>query len=306
MARCRSFRFALQFLGAVLWLFLSLDARCQSPDFILSKLDEGHLDSLASHAAQKIREANLDEKEPKVLVIDFFRGSAGNSSRLGTLLADRFSESLIAYSSGLRILDRRILKDYLIKEWTTLEDLQSSEVCLRIGRQLGAAGVILGTLYEENGQISLTVHVAGFGRVKKEADVFQATDEKGRFSLTEDMHAMLIQPGPNYARTADEIPEEPGIARSGSPGVTLPSCTQCQPPDYSDAARTAKFQGTVNLSILVTAQGDVTSIYVLKGAPFGLTAKAIEATHNWRFKPGQKDGKPIPVRVVAESTFRFF
>jgi hypothetical protein len=106
----------------------------------LTRLGEGYLDSLASHAAQKIREANLEEREPKVLVIDFFRSSPGNSSRLGTLLADRFSESLTAYTTGLNILDRKILKNYLTTNWTTLEDLQSRDVCLRIGRQIGATG----------------------------------------------------------------------------------------------------------------------------------------------------------------------
>jgi len=39
---------------------------------------------------------------------------------------------------------------------------------------MGATGVILGTLYEENGQISLTVHLEGFGPVAKEADIFQS------------------------------------------------------------------------------------------------------------------------------------
>jgi TonB family protein len=80
-------------------------------------------------------------------------------------------------------------------------------------------------------------------------------------------------------------------------------CISCPPPDYSDAARAAKYQGTVQLSIVVTIEGQATSIFVLKGAPFGLTTKAIEATRRWRFKPGQKDGKPVSVRVATESTW---
>ncbi len=296
----------VRFLCAPLVLFIAADTRCQAPDSVFTKLDEGYLDSLASHAGQKIREANLDEKEPKVLVIDFFRSSPGNSSRLGTVLADLFSESLTAYSAGLKVLDRKILKEYLIQNWTTLEDLQSNVVCLRIGRQLGATGVILGTVYEENGQISLTVHLEGFGRVAKETDVFQLTDEKARFPVTEELHTMLYEPGTNYARAADEIPDEPGISRSDSPGIGSPSCIYCPDPDYSDAARAAKFQGSVRLSVVVTAGGQVTSIYVLKGAPFGVTAKTIEATRRWRFKPGQKDGKPLSVRVQVETTFHLY
>src|SRR2546430_8851759 len=114
------FRIVLGLFFLFPFLFLPVTTCCQSRDSVLTRLGEGYLDSLASHAAQKIREANLEERKPKVLVIDFFRSSSGNSSQLGTLLADRFSESLTAYSAGLSVLDRKILKDYLTTNWTTL------------------------------------------------------------------------------------------------------------------------------------------------------------------------------------------
>ena len=66
------------------------------------------------------------------------------------------------------------------------------------------------------------------------------------------------------------------------------------------------YQGTVILSIVVTAEGEVTSIYVMKTAPFGLTTEAIEDAKHWRFEPGKKDGKPISVRVQTESTFHLY
>src|SRR6267154_304274 len=305
MVRHTDFRIVLGLFFLFPFLFLPVTACCQSRDSVLTRLGERYRDSLASHAAQKIREANIEERKPKVLVIDFFRSSSGNSSQLGTLFADRFSESLTAYSAGLSILDRKILKDYLTTNWTTLEDLQSHDVCLRIGRQLGATGVILGTLYEENGQISLTVHLEGFGPVAKEADIFQVTDERARFPVTQEMHAMLFKPGPNYARKADDISEEPGVFKSGL-GAGVPRCTSCPSPGYSDAARAAKFQGTVVLSIVVTTEGKATSIYVLKGAPFGLTTKAVEAVQDWRFEPALKDGNPVSVRTQIETTFRLY
>ena len=220
MASSTTFHTNLCLVRVALLLLFPANAFGQSLDSVLNRLDEAQLDSAASHAAQKIRNAILDEEPPSVLVIDFFRGSVGTSSRLGTLLADRFSESLAANAGRLRILDRGILRDYLTKEWTTLEDLQSNDVCLRVGRQLGATGVVVGTLYEENDQISLTFHLEGFGRLTKEADVFRVTDERVRFVATDEKHTMLLQPGPKYVRTADDIPEEPGVARAGSDGVT--------------------------------------------------------------------------------------
>jgi TonB family protein len=306
MLRCARLGLPPRLLFVLYLFFVPVVVNSQSPDSTLTSLQESSLNSLASHAAQKIQDANLEGKTPKVLVIDFFRSSPGGSSRLGTMLADRFSQSLAAYSKGLEILDRNILRDYLTQNWTTLEDLRSNEICLQIGRQLGATGVILGTLYEENGQMSLSVHLEGFGAIAKDKDGFSMREERTRFPVTEEMHGLLFQPGPNYARTADDIPREPGVVRAGIQGVTTPVCIYCPTPEYPDIARIAKFQGTVELSIVVTADGQVTSIYVLKGAPFGLTAKAIEATRGWRLKPAEKEGQPVSVRIETECTFRVF
>ena len=37
---------------------------------------------------------------------------------------------------------------------------------------------------------------------------------------------------------------------------------------------------------------------------YGLDAQAVNAMKQWLFKPGSKDGKPVPVRVSVEMTFR--
>lgn len=294
---------ALFFSG---FLLLPSSSRCQAPDPGFTRMDEATLDALALRIAKRIREAHLEEKQPSVLVVDFFRNSAGSSSELGTLLADKFSEYLAAYTDGFKILDRGILKDYLIQNWTTLEDLQSKEACLGVARQLGATGVITGTLYEEKDQIALEIELVGFGPVPKGADVFQWTQETDRFPATEGKRTLLFHPGPDYARKADEIPEEPGILRASKDGVTTPRCMYCPQPRYSNAARTAKFQGKVIVSVVVTIQGAATSIYVVKGAPLGLTAQAIEAIKLWRFEPAQKDGQPVASRVPIEITFRLY
>src|SRR5260370_25122530 len=209
MARHLSFRLGLLSILVAAHLYMPVNALSQSTDLALTRLEEADLDSLASHAAQKILQAKLEEIEPHVLVIDFFRSSPGNSSRLGTLLADRFSESLSAYSAGLKVLDRYTLKDHLTKEWTTLEDLKSNDICLRIGRPLGATGVIMGTLYEENGQISLTIHLEGFGPVTNKADVFEPTAERVRFPTHEAVQPILLHPHPANAPNPNHIPSTP-------------------------------------------------------------------------------------------------
>jgi hypothetical protein len=69
------FRFALALAFIVNLLFLPQTVHCQSHGSVLTQLDQAQLDSLASHTVQKIREASLQGKEPKVLVIDFFRSA---------------------------------------------------------------------------------------------------------------------------------------------------------------------------------------------------------------------------------------
>ena len=293
---------SLLLASAVLWLLPTI-AHPQAPHFTLNQLDEARLDSLAMLTANKIHEVKLEE-EPRVLVVDFFRNPTGESSALGTLLADRFSESLTAYSSGIHILDRKVLKDYLFENWTVLEDFKSNEICLAVARQLGAAGAILGTLTEKNGNVNLALRLEGFGPVERQDDIFALRDRTVVFPLTEELRSALYHPGPNYTRTADQIPEEPGVFRAGLNGVTQPKCRYCPNPDYSDAARTVKIQGTVILSVVVTAEGQMAGIYVLKGAPFGLTAQAIKATRSWQMQPAQKDGKPVSARTNVEIVFR--
>src|SRR5262249_39958292 len=144
-------------------------------------------DSLAALTAKKLHDAKLVEKEPKVLVMDFFRDSPRESSRLGTLLADRFSESLAGYPTRMRILDRKIIRDYLVENWTTLDDLRSNETCFAVARQLGATGAILGTLTENSGNITLTLHLEGFGPTEKENDVFAWRDRTLTLPGTEEL-----------------------------------------------------------------------------------------------------------------------
>src|SRR5258706_14021136 len=96
--------------AVVIFSWLATQLHSQSLDSVLNRPDKASLDLAALHVAQKIQEAKLTE-EPNVLVIDFFRSSAGNSSQLGTLLADYLSDSLSNFSRGFKVLDRNSLKD---------------------------------------------------------------------------------------------------------------------------------------------------------------------------------------------------
>ena len=96
-----------------------------------------------------------------------------------------------------------------------------------------------------------------------------------------------------------------GPFRPGTGGVGYPECAYCPTPLYSDEARKAKYQGTVVLQVVITADGRATNINVVKGPGLGLEDKAVEAVRNWRFKPALGPaGKPVSVSVLVEVTFR--
>jgi len=93
---------------------------------------------------------------------------------------------------------------------------------------------------------------------------------------------------------------------AGRGGVTVPRAIYDPDPDYTDAARLQKLQGTVGLWIVVSADGRVQEIHLRRGLGSGLDEKAIEAVRNWRFEPARKDGEPIAVRVNLDVEFRMY
>jgi TonB family protein len=58
------------------------------------------------------------------------------------------------------------------------------------------------------------------------------------------------------------------------------------------------------LTIIVDKDGNATDIHVSRPLGMGLDEKAIDAVKRWRFKPGYKDGKPVPVLANVQMSFR--
>jgi periplasmic protein TonB len=94
-----------------------------------------------------------------------------------------------------------------------------------------------------------------------------------------------------------------GAYRIGG-GVTAPTLLFRIEPEYSDEARKAKWQGTVVLSVIVDETGRPNHVSVLRSLGLGLDQKAMDAVSQWRFKPGLKDGKAVPVIATIEVNFR--
>jgi periplasmic protein TonB len=88
-------------------------------------------------------------------------------------------------------------------------------------------------------------------------------------------------------------------------GVTLPTPIREVKPGYTAAAMEARIEGKVALDVVVLDDGKVGEVKVSQSLDmeYGLDTQAVEATKQWLFKPGTKDGKPVAVRVTIEMTF---
>lgn len=290
---------ALLLLIAVLACSLSsASAPAQDSAPALPRIAQDQMDALASRVAEQIRQAKLDPALPKVFVIDFSNASDRQFSKLGSILADDLAVSLSSFASGFQVEDRQAFNAYLKENWMGLGDLKNEVICLTLARSMGGAGIVRGTIETDATQrLRLSVHTDGLG---------PSWSGEAQLPMTGEMQELLKQPAISYERSAEAIPAEPGVLQPGVDGASLPVCVFCPSPDYTDLARTAKYRGTVELSLVVTKDGAVNSVLVLKGAPFALTQKAIDAVQKWKFKPAKFHGQSVRVRVPVDIEFQLY
>jgi TonB family protein len=95
------------------------------------------------------------------------------------------------------------------------------------------------------------------------------------------------------------------IYKGQDSGVTLPRVVKEVKPGYTAAAMQAKIQGSVWMSVVVLASGDVGDVTISKSLDkeHGLDEEATKAVRQWKFAPGMREGKPVPVEVTVEMTF---
>ncbi|PYS25634.1 MAG: hypothetical protein DMG11_22480 [Acidobacteria bacterium] len=97
---------------------------------------------------------------------------------------------------------------------------------------------------------------------------------------------------------------EPQVETYGTgTGVTLPNVMAHVDPEFSDAARQSRIQGTVLLEGIVQTDGTITGVNVRRGLDRQLDRNAIYAVKQWRFEPGKLNGQAVPVKLVIEVNF---
>ncbi len=105
-------------------------------------------------------------------------------------------------------------------------------------------------------------------------------------------------------RVAKEGAKGPAKALRGAPPVPVDEVSKMPLPigrceaSYTDAARAAGIEGSVELELIVDADGSTRDIKVLRGLGHGLDEAAIAALRRCRFRPGTRGGEPVAVRIA--------
>jgi protein TonB len=118
------------------------------------------------------------------------------------------------------------------------------------------------------------------------------------------------------AASAEPNPDASGKYHLGA-GVTAPKLLFAPDPEFTDEARHKRVEGVTVVSLTVDASGNPQDVRVarsmaedvnkkFKHAAMGLDQNAVEAVKQYRFQPGQFQGKPVPVEIQVSVNFRIY
>jgi len=111
-----------------------------------------------------------------------------------------------------------------------------------------------------------------------------------------------------HTMSAVEITEAQRLADTWEPafelssGVSPPVVSRHVDPD-DETARMAGYTGTVVLYLIVDSSGEVRDIHLYQGVGREVDARVIHTVRQWKFRPGQKNGRAVPVQMSVEFSF---
>jgi len=274
--------------------------------------EQPELDALAAKATAAIHKSKKSG-DTRVLVIDF-ADTHPKANAWGAALADQFADLLRKNTKSFVVIDRadyaRATADDVLTPQARAETQSAKCYC----RQLGADFVVEGSYDAGSDNVQLTLKISKSS--ERWNPVFDGTTS---LPLTPDLRASLSKPtasapvSPQNEKTAWKNPDasqDQAVANSphSSPSKTsFPKCLYCPNAHFSDAAVKVRAQGTVFLSVAISAAGQPTSIVIKRGLPCELNSQAIECVKQWRFKPAEdSNGNPTSSLVMIEVNFHLY
>ncbi len=87
-------------------------------------------------------------------------------------------------------------------------------------------------------------------------------------------------------------------------GLTPPRLLESHQASYTRDTMSRKVQGRVKLECVVETDGSIREVRVVESLDPELDEQAVQAVRRWKFAPGTKDGRAVPVRVEMEMSFK--
>ena len=151
-----------------------------------------------------------------------------------------------------------------------------------------------------------TVYTNFYGITDKAPAFTLARDEKR--SSKKVLSGVPGEPPPIPLVNERGVPSSAGENRSRPARVvdSTPIPLNRPRPNYTEKARRNKVEGTVQMRVLVGADGSVKDVQVIAHLPDGLEEEAIRTMYQTRFKPAMKNGQPVEywMQIAVEFNLR--
>ena len=100
------------------------------------------------------------------------------------------------------------------------------------------------------------------------------------------------------------IPDAPETDTPAAKGLRLPAPYRRLTPAYPETAARVQAAGTVDALVELDAQGEVRNVTIVRWAGFGLDEAVADTVRRMHFRPAQRDGVGVPLRVLLRYNFR--
>jgi TonB family protein len=306
LRNCRWLRSAL----VIFCIASGFVGRCAAQDRSLPVSITSEQQRGVSALAQMIQKELLKEKcagaNCQVLVVNLALPS-GQTCSACVLLSDSLAKTLGELPDAPTVITRTSFSSFMDRERISYKFLKDREAMKWIGHQFHATDVVFGEVKPENDSLRLNTQVLQFKgkgdstRTSKEINV-----EMPLGNLADGLSARESFE-PLAKRDLSLVNARPlDASLTAQKNTKLPACFSMPNPRYTQAARDAKFSGSLIVEGIVTRQGKVIEHRIVRGLPFGLNESSIETLSTWRCDPAVQDGVPIAVLVPFEVTFRLY
>jgi protein TonB len=86
--------------------------------------------------------------------------------------------------------------------------------------------------------------------------------------------------------------------------VKPPKAKSAPDPAYPELPPYTEPNGVVYMLVGINTKGHVELVHVLRASNPAFETSAVDTVKKWKFSPGKKDGKPVPVQITVEMKFQ--